>query len=55
MMNTWEALVKKILADSWGQCALIRHNGQEKWQVFTKITNLLSMIALVSGQQKNSQ
>jgi hypothetical protein len=29
-MNTWEALAKKISANSWGQCALIQHNGQEK-------------------------
>jgi hypothetical protein len=30
MMNTWEALAKKILADSWGQYTLIQCNGREK-------------------------
>jgi hypothetical protein len=30
MMNTWEALAKKISADSWGHCTLIQRNGQEK-------------------------
>ena len=36
MMRTQVASAKNISADSWGQCALIRRNGQKKGTSFTK-------------------
>jgi hypothetical protein len=46
---------KKILADSWGQCALIRCNGQKKGQMLTQKTYLLFESTPVSGLQDNIQ
>jgi hypothetical protein len=55
MMRNRAALAKKISVDSWGQCALIRCNGQKKGQMLTRKTYLLSASAPVSGLQNNIQ